>query len=276
MSDWRAQQAKREAEKAAREKAEREAKEASIRAIAAQKHSDGYLASTGEEGGLTREQLEQKRREAEQEAKRVQERAAAEARERRRQDAEEQQALMQAQREAKEKKQRELQALEAKIARERAEQAVRDRADDAELAKRMQEDWYSKTPEQARAEVERAAAEEALKDGNACMICRQHLRDTGPFVKKDGRAYHKHCLRCARCGKNCGPSTIAIIDGAWVGICCAAVQGSTASARPIGEISVAGADAQLGTATAAPRFCAECGATRRPEAKFCGECGHGF
>lgn len=36
----------------------------------------------------------------------------------------------------------------------------------------------------------------------ACVVCHRSLKNTGPFIRKDGGAYHRECLKCGNCKGN--------------------------------------------------------------------------
>jgi len=121
--------------------------------------------------------------------------------------------------------------------------------------------WYGRSVDEARQDAQKDVIDAAMRDGLACVVCRQLLKNTGQFVKKDGLAYHLACLQCDRC-KNRVPiastQNYVILNENGKLLCETCKNGGTA---PVGEVQ---------------NFCSSCGHPAKADASYCIKCGNHF
>jgi len=171
------------------------------------------------------------------------------------------------QRQAEFEKQQELNELQRKKELEHAERIKRERQEDAELNKRTEHDWYNRSTEEAVQAAQAKASEKEIRDGNACVICHKTLKDTGPFIRKDGQAIHRACLKCSKCQANIPVSGSTII----------ANEGKILCGNCSGGFGGNGVRSNPAPSGKEVLFCPQCNVqTSSPTAKFCASCGCKF
>jgi len=150
-------------------------------------------------------------------------------------------------------KKAEFEETRRRIEREAQERIVREKEDDKRLHAQFIAVDYNRSVDDAIDLAQKKATEEMIAKGLACIVCWKSLKDSGPFVKKDGKPVHRACLKCGKCN---GPVLISgpIVLREHLLIC-----GNCAGIAPIPG-----------------SFCSKCKEKIEPNAKFCESCGCKF